>query len=319
MAPHSGERRPPAWQDRSVLLRSSALAAGLALALVGCGAVMPGANGRRGGRGLAGRPRCHRRVRQGRVRRRRPRRRAEAAPASRPRRVGDQEAQVQALEDWVNANGGIGGRKLDAVFRLYDAPTDSPAAEEQLCNQITQDDKAFAVVLTGQYQTNARPCYAERQTLVLDALAATRRAATTERAARRTCGRRASPSTARSSAPRRRARRAGLLRGRATGSASSPPTRRSTGASIENLAVPAAEGRSASSPRSPGSTPPTPARSSRASTQARDHLPQQGHRPGDVPRWLADGARSSRPSPGSQDGFTPALRDLELRQPDRSS
>ena len=37
--------------------------------------------------------------------------------------VGDQEAQVQALEDWVNANGGIGGRELDAVFRLYDAQT----------------------------------------------------------------------------------------------------------------------------------------------------------------------------------------------------
>ena len=58
---------------------------------------------------------------------------------------------------------------MDAVFRLYDAQTDSPAAEEQLCNKITQDDKAFAVVMTGQYQTNARPCYAERQTLVLDA------------------------------------------------------------------------------------------------------------------------------------------------------
>ena len=83
--------------------------------------------------------------------------------------VGDQEAQIQALEDWVNDNGGLGGREMDAVFRLYDAAKDTPAAEEQLCNQITQDDKAFAVVMTGQYQTNARPCYAERQTLVLDA------------------------------------------------------------------------------------------------------------------------------------------------------
>ncbi|KQW53691.1 hypothetical protein ASC77_05340 [Nocardioides sp. Root1257] len=83
--------------------------------------------------------------------------------------VGDQKAQVQALEDWVNDHGGIAGRKLDAVFRLYDGVKDTPAAEEQLCNQITQDDKAFAVVMTGQYQTNARPCYAERQTLVLDA------------------------------------------------------------------------------------------------------------------------------------------------------
>jgi hypothetical protein len=83
--------------------------------------------------------------------------------------VGDQEAQVQALEDWVNDHGGLAGRKLDAVFRLYDASKDTPAAEEQLCNKITQDDKAFAVVMTGQYQTNARPCYTDRQTLVLDA------------------------------------------------------------------------------------------------------------------------------------------------------
>ena len=44
VAPHSGERRPPAWQDRSVLLRSSALAAGLALAVAGCGTLMPGGN-----------------------------------------------------------------------------------------------------------------------------------------------------------------------------------------------------------------------------------------------------------------------------------
>ena len=83
--------------------------------------------------------------------------------------VGDQEAQIEALEAWVNDNGGLGGKKMDAVFQLYDAETDSPAAEEQLCNKITQDDRAFAVVMTGQYQTNARPCYAERKTLVLDA------------------------------------------------------------------------------------------------------------------------------------------------------
>ena len=97
--------------------------------------------------------------------------------------AGDPEEQVAALEKWVNANGGIGGRKLDAVFRLYDATDDSPAAEEQFCNQITQDDRAFAVVLTGQLQSNARPCYAKRQTLVLDAtLVATDRQAYEEMA-----------------------------------------------------------------------------------------------------------------------------------------
>lgn len=82
--------------------------------------------------------------------------------------AGSYEDQVQAIEEWVNARGGVGGRTLDAVFRLYAATDDSPAAEEQLCNQITQDDQAFAVVITGQFQTNARPCYAQRKTLVLD-------------------------------------------------------------------------------------------------------------------------------------------------------
>ncbi|GIF98752.1 hypothetical protein [Catellatospora citrea] len=83
--------------------------------------------------------------------------------------AGDLPAQVKALEEHVNANGGIAGRRLQAVFRSYEAGNDSPAAEEKLCNQITQDDRAFAVVLTGQFQANARPCYASRGTLMLDA------------------------------------------------------------------------------------------------------------------------------------------------------
>jgi hypothetical protein len=83
--------------------------------------------------------------------------------------AGDAEAQVQALEDWVNANGGVGGKRFDAVYRRYDASLDSPAAEEALCKQITQDDRAFAVVLDGQFQDNARPCYADGGTIMLDA------------------------------------------------------------------------------------------------------------------------------------------------------
>ncbi|MBB2944418.1 ABC-type branched-subunit amino acid transport system substrate-binding protein [Actinoplanes lutulentus] len=83
--------------------------------------------------------------------------------------VGKPKEQVEALAAYINANGGIAGRKLDAVYREYEASNDSPAAETTLCSQITQDDQAFAVVLTGQLQSNARPCYAQRQTLMLDA------------------------------------------------------------------------------------------------------------------------------------------------------
>ncbi|MEQ6903318.1 hypothetical protein [Nocardioides sp. YIM 152588] len=151
--------------DRSLVVRSGAVLAALALALAGCGALMPGG-------GTAVDP-------------------AATGPGVseeavkvvfvgvdldavkkttgfKNASVGDPEQQVQALEDWVNANGGLGGRELDAVFKLYDASTDSPAAEEQLCNEVTQDERAFAVVLTGQFQSNARPCYAGRETLMLD-------------------------------------------------------------------------------------------------------------------------------------------------------
>ncbi|MBW6434332.1 ABC transporter substrate-binding protein [Actinoplanes hulinensis] len=83
--------------------------------------------------------------------------------------VGKPAEQVEALETYVNANGGVAGRELEAVYREYEASKDSPAAETTLCSQITQDDKAFAVVLTGQLQSNARPCYAQRRTLMLDA------------------------------------------------------------------------------------------------------------------------------------------------------
>ena len=162
-------------RDRSAQLRVGAVGAALALALAGCGTLMPGGNTTGGaatdlataasgpdGPGVTGDA-----VKVVFV----------AVDLDAVKKitgfntasVGDQEAQVQALEDCVNDNGGLGGRTMDAVFRLYDASVDSPASEEQLCNQITQDDKAFAVVMTGQYQTNARPCYAERQTLVLDA------------------------------------------------------------------------------------------------------------------------------------------------------
>lgn len=154
-------------RDRALGVRSAVLGAAVALSLVGCGAVMPGsdssssdattdasaANGGSVKVVFIG-------VDLDEVKAQ-----TKLVTAS----VGDPKAQVQALEDWVNANGGLGGRKLDAVFRWYDATTDSPATEEKLCNQVSQDDHAFAVVLTGQYQSNARPCYAQRKTLMLDA------------------------------------------------------------------------------------------------------------------------------------------------------
>ena len=110
--------------DRSLLLRSGAVVATLILALVGCGTLMPGAvsgDADRVGDG-PGVGDTVKVVFVGVD--------LEAVAAITGFKVadaGDPEAQVEALEDWVNANGGVGGRKLDAVFRLYDArPTRLP-------------------------------------------------------------------------------------------------------------------------------------------------------------------------------------------------
>ncbi len=81
---------------------------------------------------------------------------------------GDEESQIQAIAEFVNANGGIGGRDMVPVVKVFNAIQDTPSNEEELCLGLTEDDKVFAVVMTGQFQENARPCYAERETLMLD-------------------------------------------------------------------------------------------------------------------------------------------------------
>jgi len=86
-----------------------------------------------------------------------------------PPTEGDREAQIAALVDDINSRGGVAGRTVDARVHVFNAITDGPVAEEALCNAITQDDNAFAVVMTGQFQENARPCYANAKTLMLDA------------------------------------------------------------------------------------------------------------------------------------------------------
>ena len=81
---------------------------------------------------------------------------------------GDPAEQVQAMVDWANANGGIGGRTIEPVVRVFEASGDSPESEEALCKQLTQDDQVFAAVLNGQFQPSARPCYAAASTMMID-------------------------------------------------------------------------------------------------------------------------------------------------------
>jgi hypothetical protein len=84
---------------------------------------------------------------------------------------GDYFSQIQALTDAVNARGGIAGRTMVPVIHEVDAFLDSAPREEATCKQFTQDDEVFAVVLVGQFQPNARPCYAGAETLMLDTTA----------------------------------------------------------------------------------------------------------------------------------------------------
>ena len=53
---------------------------------------------------------------------------------------GDVEGQIQTLADHVNSEGGIGGRALVPVIRVYDALTDSAVNEEKLCRSFTEDE-----------------------------------------------------------------------------------------------------------------------------------------------------------------------------------
>ena len=82
---------------------------------------------------------------------------------------GDMEGQIEALVAHINENGGIGGRQIEPVVEVFNALQDTPSKEEELCLGFTQDAEVFGVLLTGQFQENARPCYAEAETLVLDA------------------------------------------------------------------------------------------------------------------------------------------------------
>jgi len=82
--------------------------------------------------------------------------------------VGDVKGQIETLVAAVNSDGGIAGRRVEPVIVVYDALTDSPDNEEKLCRTFTEDDPVFAVVLYGQVQSNARPCYAERSTMMVD-------------------------------------------------------------------------------------------------------------------------------------------------------
>jgi hypothetical protein len=85
--------------------------------------------------------------------------------------TGDARAQANAIAAHVNANGGIAGRKLVVKVRDYNAQQASEVNDNNLCQQITQTDKAFMAVLHGQIHASARDCYAARKTIAFEGAA----------------------------------------------------------------------------------------------------------------------------------------------------
>jgi len=68
--------------------------------------------------------------------------------------LGDHEAVYNALIDDINANGGINGRMLEAVFAPIDPTSTQPA--EAACLKLTEDDDVF--IVTGFFLADAVTC-----------------------------------------------------------------------------------------------------------------------------------------------------------------
>lgn len=80
------------------------------------------------------------------------------------------EGEIEAINTWINAHGGIAGRKLDPVVIKSDVERSGYAAEaEAACEAFTEDHKVFVVVVPPQI---SRPefvsCLAARNTPVVD-------------------------------------------------------------------------------------------------------------------------------------------------------
>lgn len=59
---------------------------------------------------------------------------------------GDQQATAQIFVDWINENGGVGGRRIDPVFVTYPPIPGQEPSPLNVCTQLTDDEQVFAVL-----------------------------------------------------------------------------------------------------------------------------------------------------------------------------
>src|SRR5688572_11535018 len=59
---------------------------------------------------------------------------------------GDQEATAQIFVDWINDNGGIGGRQIEPVYRTFNPIPGQEPSSLTTCTELTEDEGVFAVL-----------------------------------------------------------------------------------------------------------------------------------------------------------------------------
>ncbi len=83
---------------------------------------------------------------------------------------GNTKAQLQAVVNWANANGGIAGRELVPIVKEIKLIESSDQGEEQICTSFREDQNkdVFAAVLIGTIREQMRQCLAEGGVITID-------------------------------------------------------------------------------------------------------------------------------------------------------
>ena len=83
--------------------------------------------------------------------------------------MGDQVVQAQAVADYLNARGGIAGRKVILSYGTLEASSNNWESDEQaICTSFTEDQKVWGVIYSLISQGNTLlPCLAKHNTPLL--------------------------------------------------------------------------------------------------------------------------------------------------------
>jgi ABC-type branched-subunit amino acid transport system substrate-binding protein len=86
-----------------------------------------------------------------------------------PTSTGDATTQINAVVDYINANGGIGGRKITPVIRKFNLSANNDATAAALCAAFADDDKVFAVSSQSVIVSSAaRECFSKKKVVYLE-------------------------------------------------------------------------------------------------------------------------------------------------------